>query len=35
VVKYGLLGDADFFEWLDVNWRDLFAGGLRVSMPSR
>src|SRR5207248_7628437 len=30
VVKYGLLGDADFFEWLDVNWRDLFAGG-----PSR
>ena len=30
VVKYGLLGDADFFEWLDANWRDLFAGG-----PSR
>jgi 3-dehydroquinate synthase len=29
-VKYGLLGDADFFEWLDANWRDLFAGG-----PSR
>ena len=27
VVKYGLLGDAAFFEWLDVNWRDLFAGG--------
>jgi 3-dehydroquinate synthase len=27
VVKYGLLGDADFFEWLDANWRDLFAGG--------
>ena len=27
VVKYGLLGDVDFFEWLDVNWRDLFAGG--------
>jgi len=26
-VKYGLLGDADFFEWLDVNWRDVFAGG--------
>ncbi len=30
VVKYGLLGDMNFFEWLDVNWRDLFAGG-----PSR
>jgi 3-dehydroquinate synthase len=26
-VKYGLLGDAAFFEWLDVNWRDVFAGG--------
>jgi 3-dehydroquinate synthase len=30
VVKYGLLGDAAFFDWLDANWRDLFAGG-----PSR
>jgi 3-dehydroquinate synthase len=27
VVKYGLLGDANFFEWLDANWRELFAGG--------
>jgi 3-dehydroquinate synthase len=27
VVKYGFLGDADFFEWLDANWRDVFAGG--------
>jgi 3-dehydroquinate synthetase len=27
VVKYGLLGDASFFEWLDANWRELFAGG--------
>ena len=27
VVKYGLLGDAGFFEWLEANWRDLFAGG--------
>jgi 3-dehydroquinate synthase len=26
-VKYGLLGDAGFFEWLDANWRDVFAGG--------
>jgi 3-dehydroquinate synthase len=27
VVKYGLIGDAGFFAWLDANWRDLFAGG--------
>jgi 3-dehydroquinate synthetase len=27
LVKYGLLGDADFFSWLDKNWRDVFAGG--------
>ncbi len=27
VVKYGLLGDADFFAWLETNWRDVFAGG--------
>jgi 3-dehydroquinate synthase len=27
VVKYGLIGDAAFFEWLEANWRDLFAGG--------
>jgi 3-dehydroquinate synthase len=27
VVKYGLLGDAAFFDWLDANWRDVFAGG--------
>ena len=30
VVKYGLLGDAAFYTWLEANWRDLFAGG-----PSR
>jgi 3-dehydroquinate synthase len=30
VAKYGLLGDAAFFAWLEANWRDLFAGG-----PSR
>src|SRR5271154_612506 len=30
VVKYGLIGDRDFFEFLESNWRDLFAGG-----PSR
>jgi 3-dehydroquinate synthase len=27
VAKYGLIGDADFFSWLEVNWRDVFAGG--------
>jgi len=30
VVKYGLLGDAAFFSWLEANWQDVFAGG-----PSR
>ncbi len=30
VVKYGLIGDRDFFEFLELNWRDVFAGG-----PSR
>lgn len=27
VVKYGLLGDADFFAWLETNWREVHAGG--------
>jgi len=27
VAKYGLIGDADFFVWLENNWRDVFAGG--------
>lgn len=26
VAKYGLIGDADFFAWLETNWRDVFAG---------
>jgi len=26
VVKYGLIGDAGFFSWLEANWRDVFAG---------
>jgi shikimate kinase / 3-dehydroquinate synthase len=30
VVKYGLIGDHGFFEFLESNWRDIFAGG-----PSR
>jgi 3-dehydroquinate synthase len=27
VAKYGLLGDAAFFAWLERNWQDVFAGG--------
>src|SRR5262245_52764530 len=27
VAKYGLLGDAAFFAWLEDSWQDLFAGG--------
>jgi 3-dehydroquinate synthase len=26
VAKYGLLGDAAFFAWLEANWREIFAG---------
>src|SRR4029079_7577501 len=27
VAKYGLIGDAAVYSWLDANWRDVFAGG--------
>ena len=27
VVKYGLLGDAAFFSWLETDWREVFKGG--------
>jgi 3-dehydroquinate synthetase len=27
VVKYGLIGDAAFFAWLEANWQEVFAGG--------
>jgi 3-dehydroquinate synthase len=27
VMKFGLLGDAAFFAWLEANWQDLFSGG--------
>jgi len=27
VAKYGLIGDAAFFSWLEDNWQELFAGG--------
>lgn len=26
VAKYGLIADADFFAWLEANWRDVFSG---------
>jgi 3-dehydroquinate synthase len=27
VAKFGLLGDAAFFSWLETNWKDVFSGG--------
>ncbi|SEP97056.1 3-dehydroquinate synthase [Faunimonas pinastri] len=27
VAKYGLIGDAAFFAWLEANWQDVFSGG--------
>jgi len=27
VAKYGMIGDAGFFAWLEANWKELFAGG--------
>jgi len=27
MVKFGLLGDADFFTWLEANWQEVFSGG--------
>jgi len=27
IVKYGLLGDAAFFSWLESNWQEVFSGG--------
>lgn len=27
VAKYGLINQPDFFEWLEKNWEDIFAGG--------
>ncbi len=33
--KYGLLGDAAFFAWLEANWRDVFAGGSAAGRSAR
>src|SRR5690242_3862638 len=27
VAKYGLIGDAGFFAWLEANWQEVFTGG--------
>lgn len=27
VIKYGLIDRPDFYDWLDKNWEDVFAGG--------
>jgi shikimate kinase / 3-dehydroquinate synthase len=27
IVKYGLLGDSNFFAWLEANWHAVFGGG--------
>jgi 3-dehydroquinate synthase len=27
IAKIGLIGDADFFSWLEENWRSVFTGG--------
>ena len=35
LVKYGLLGDADFFAWLEKNWREVFAGGNSSASSAR
>ena len=35
VAKYGLLGDAGFFAWLEANWRDIFAGGRESASVAR
>jgi 3-dehydroquinate synthase len=35
VAKYGLLGDAAFFSWLEANWKDIFAGRNSSGSPAR
>ena len=35
VAKFGLLGDADFFAWLEKNWQDVFAGGQGAGSSAR
>jgi 3-dehydroquinate synthase len=35
VAKYGLLGDAEFFAWLEANWKGVFAGGKSSGVLAR
>jgi 3-dehydroquinate synthase len=35
VAKFGLLGDAGFFAWLEANWEDVFAGGSSSGSSAR
>jgi len=35
MAKYGLLGDAAFFDWLDANWKEVFAGGKSSGSAAR
>jgi 3-dehydroquinate synthase len=35
VAKYGLLGDAAFFAWLEANWKEVFAGGKSSGILAR
>jgi 3-dehydroquinate synthase len=35
MAKYGLLGDAAFFDWLDANWKEVFAGGKASGSSAR
>jgi 3-dehydroquinate synthase len=35
LVKYGLLGDAAFFEWLEAHWKEVFAGGNSSASSAR
>src|SRR5205814_6715147 len=35
VAKFGLLGDAGFFAWLEANWQDVFAGGSSSGSSAR
>src|SRR3954471_12579712 len=35
VAKFGLLGDAGFFAWLEANWQDVFSGGSSSGSSAR
>jgi len=35
LVKYGLIGDAAFFSWLEANWREVFAPGKATGLSAR